>query len=169
MQKKVRCFGIIGVLAMAGCGSSFSARRVAPNEETARALGARIAVRTVGRLSPNLVSAGDRIEVELAEPMAIDGLPRLAESVKAVLHVVDVNAGMRDPNRARLSLRLTQLRPSLSRFVEVHTRPLEFRGGRANLQAGTTLAFELVSTVPEAAVVRRGGSDPDIEPRRDPR
>ncbi|MCC6538444.1 MAG: hypothetical protein IT162_12890 [Bryobacterales bacterium] len=104
-------------------------------------------VRTLQQISAHSAAAGERIEVELAEPVDVDGVPPVPESAKAVVSVVDVIRGRRDAGRALLRLRLTQLRPSPRNFVEVHTQPVELRGAFAHLRPGTTLAFELASPV----------------------
>ncbi len=156
MQKKVRGLVMVAAcLTMAACGHSFSAHHVSPRQETSPR-GPEIVVRTLGRISANTVSAGERIEVELAGPVTLEGLPRLAESVKAVLHVVDVNhQGKRGRGRPLLRLRLTQLRPSKTRYVEIHSQVREFVDSGAHLAEGTLLAFELEATPRGAELLGR--------------
>jgi hypothetical protein len=138
---------IIIVLFMAGCSRSQVEARAAsasiPRDGNYVPAGTVIKVRTASLISSRAVAPGERIEVELAEPLEVEGRTRIPAGAAAVLSVVDSKPGVPLGSGSRLLLKVTQLRRSLVDRVEVNTAGLQREG--PEIAPGSVLTFKLAT------------------------
>src|SRR5262245_48830248 len=72
--------------------------------------GTEIKIRAARLISSRAVSPGDRIEVELAEPLEVHGQTKVPAGAIAVLSVVDAKPGVPLGAGSHMLLKVTQLR-----------------------------------------------------------
>src|SRR5262245_29478973 len=87
--------------------------------------GTEIKVRTARAISSRAVAAGDRLEVQLAEPVEVNGQVKVPAGAIAVLSVVDAKPGIPLGTASGMVLKVTQLRRSIVDHVEVNTAGLQ--------------------------------------------
>jgi hypothetical protein len=105
--------------------------------------GTLIKIRTASLISSRAVAPGERIEVELAEPLEVEGTTKIPAGATAVLSVVDSKPGVPLGTASSLLLKVTQLRRSLIDHVEVNTTGVQRDG--PEIAPGSVLTFKLAT------------------------
>jgi hypothetical protein len=105
--------------------------------------GTVIKVKTARMISTRAVAPGERIEVELAEPLEVQGQTKIPAGAIAILSVVDSRPGVAAGSGSQMLLKVTQLRRSLIDHVEINTAALQRVG--AEIAPGSVLTFKLAT------------------------
>ena len=92
-------------------------------------------------ISTRAVAPGERIEVELAEPLEVQGQTKVRAGATAILSVVDSNPSIASGRSARMLLKVTQLRRSMVDHVDINTAAIRRDG--PDIAPGSVLTFKL--------------------------